>query len=498
VSSIYQPSKWQQEVHACRADYILGAGSAGVGKSRCLIGDVLPQVFSEHQRCMDKHHPHRMGWGKSSGWALYLRRELTELEQTMVHAQRVYEAIDPNGEWSSKTNTFLFSSGYRVQFGHCQHSDDHLKYLSREFSWVGLDEAVTFEKKQAQGIFSRVRSSDPVLRTMLRRMMMSNPGMSPGADPHWLRRMYVDPHPQGRRMLYRKLRMGDGEAREITRMYIPGRLSDNPDKQFAADYELSLRELPEAMRAAYLDGNWYHVAGAHYANEWDPHIHVVRGYKVPRDWPKFRSMDWGFKSPGCVLWWAIDEDENLVCFDEFNFKETVDVDVASRIRDIELRHGLWDEKAKRSRITGPADTQIWEERGNSAERIIDVFARNGILWEQADKSPGSRRAHAERILKRLKSHFGRTQLPGIMFFESCTKCITTLPQIPSDEAKPDEPKKGGDDHAHDAIAYGVAYATRGAKGISMGATEDTDEWGDWAARDNVQHESRWGLGSGYR
>jgi hypothetical protein len=310
--------------------------------------------------------------------------------------------------------------------------------------------------------------------------------------------MYVDPHPQGRRMLYRKLRMGDGEAREITRMYIPGRLSDNPDKQFAADYELSLRELPEAMRAAYLDGNWYHVAGAYYANEWDPHIHVVRGYKVPRDWPKFRSMDWGFKSPGCVLWWAIDEDENLVCFDEFNFKETVDVDVASRIRDIELRHGLWDEKAKRSRITGPADTQIWEERGNSAERIIDVFARNGILWEQADKSPGSRRAHAERILKRLKSHFGRTQLPGIMFFESCTKCITTLPQIPSDEAKPDEPKKGGDDHAHDAIAYGVAYATRGAKGISMGATEDTDEWGDWAARDNVQHESRWGLGSGYR
>jgi hypothetical protein len=498
--STYVPSPWQREFHACTVDFLLGAGSAGPGKTTSLIMDPLQQIIVEHQRCSDKHHPHHIAWGKSRGWALHVRRELTQLEETMINAQRMYQDIDPGMDWESKSNTIVFSSGFRLQFAHCQNSDDHRKYLSRSFTHLGIDEVSEFEKKQVDGLRSRVRSSDPVLRTMLKTRACTNPGVSPGAHPHWVREMFVDPFPAGRKILEKKLRRNDGSYATSTYMYLPARLYDNPDKQFVLDYEVRLLDLPEHIRKAYLDGDWYHMAGAYFASEWDYRIHVVRPYRVPREWPKFRSMDWGFKSPGCVTWWAMDDDGNLICIEEFNFKEMVDVDVALRIKDIERRLGLWNERTSESRIIGPADNQIWEDRGNSAERIIDVFAKAGIRWEQADKSPGSRQAHAERVLKRLKGHFGRTQLPGIMFFENCTKSISTMPQLSADPNKPDEPKKGGDDHAYDTIAYACAYATRGSQGIHMtGDPAESDEWERWAARSNESTgDSRWGLGSGYR
>lgn len=450
----YRPSKWQQEFHTCGVDFLLGAGSAGPGKTTALVMDPLQQIITEHQRCADKAHPYPVKWGQSRGWALHVRRELTQLEETIVNAQRLYQDIDPNVNWESKSNTLVFASGYRLQFGHCQNSDDHRKYLSRSFTHLALDEVSEFEKKQVDGLRSRVRSSDPVLRRMLKTRACTNPGVSPGQHPHWVREMFVDPHPSGRKILEKKLKRRDGTLDSYTYMYLPALLYDNPDAQFVADYELKLLDLPEHIRKAYLEGDWYHQAGAYFASDFDHRIHVVRPYPIPKDWPKFRSMDWGFKSPGCVTWWAMDDDGNMVCFEEFNFKEMVDVDVASRIKDIEKRLGMWDTKTNESRITGPADNQIWEDRGNSAERIIDVFMKAGVRWEQADKSPGSRRAHAERVLKRLKGHYGRTQLPGIMWFENCTKCITTIPQIPADPNNPDEPKKGGWDHAYDTCLLG--------------------------------------------
>ena len=48
------------------------------------------------------------------------------------------------------------------------------------------------------------------------------------------------------------------------------------------------------------------------------------------------------------------------------------------------------------------DTQLWEERGDSAKRKVDVFNDAGVPWVHADKK--SRRDNAERLLKRLKDH----------------------------------------------------------------------------------------------
>lgn len=830
--SAYTPSKWQQEIHSLQANEILGAGSAGVGKSIALLAEPLSQIITEHQRMVDPNHPHPIAPGRSTGWTLHLRRQLTELKQTISRSQAMYRAIDPGAHYDAGEYTWTFTSGYKVQFGHCKDADDHTKYLSMEYcmakgqrvvmgdgslkaietieagesvmtlegprkvlatwatgiqhcaaldvlhpttgdligtqihptthpvlalasgeygssvlqdtpealgrglglsreacwqdyeslldgiqattekrastidgqscfvgsdgerraaqqlpelnvrlvlhepalrlaahrrssescepgesgqescasfphqgrrlqstsssqrpsrageqleqrrceerpscgvacatlgqgtargfpercsgvtgprggqllceegavpapplrpidagerghgnpllgseerfrtdtrpdadTWyphfysgerrvrteavrIGIgkiryagqfqtfdltvedanhyigefgtvncqtlilfDELTTFSKEQYDGITSRLRSSDPVLKNMLKVLSMSNPGVSPGSDPHWVRKRFVDPAPEGRRLIRTKLRRKDGTEFFRTRVYWPGKLDDNPNPDFKAQYEETLLDKPAHIRKAYLEGDWYFAPGSFYGEDFDPSIHVINVHKIPEDWPVFRSMDWGFKSRGVIHWAALDPDNNIVVFDEYVFKERTDAMVAEDIKRIEKRHGLWGFKS--SRITGPADTQIWEERGDTAKRKVDVFLDKGVPWVQADKK--SRQDNAERIIKRLKDHNGGTRLPGLMFMSNCKYIISTLPQIRTSELNPEEPEKGGEDHGVDSLSYLVAYASVPER-VQVRNVDNGDEL-DAEEDEKPVGRGRWGYGS---
>src|SRR6185436_8884781 len=57
---------------------------------------------------------------------------------------------------------------------------------------------------------------------------------------------------------------------------------------------------------AWLEGDWSVIAGAFFP-EWDTHKHVVRPVTLPKEWTRFRSMDWGSAKPFSVGWWAISD-----------------------------------------------------------------------------------------------------------------------------------------------------------------------------------------------
>jgi len=290
-------------------------------------------------------------------------------------------------------------------------------------------------------------------------------------DPQWVRKYFVEPAPEGGKILKTKVRRGDGREAYVSRIYLPARLRDNPDKQFVEDYELTLLGKPPHIRQALLEGSWWVTEGAFYANAWREALHVRESFAIPDDWPRFRSMDWGFKNPGTVLWWAMDPDGNLICERELTFKGKSDVEVALRIREIEEGLGLW--KGDKSTLTGPADTQLWEQRGNSAASMAAVMAKHGVRWVAADKR--SRMNNAQRVLARLADHRGGTADPGLMFFKECKQCITTLPGIQAEPGDPEMPADGGDDHWHDAICYAVAFASHGAAGIPTRSGSDDDD-----------------------
>jgi hypothetical protein len=353
--------------------------------------------------------------------------------------------------------------------------------MSNEYSWIGFDELVQFEKEQYDQISGRLRTSDPVLRNMLKIRACTNPVSMRSdndnitiSDPQWVRKYFVEPAPEGRKVLRKKLVRKGGETIYWDRMYLPATLYDNPDPQFVKDYEATLLSKPSHIRQALLYGDWWVSAGSFYGEAWNRALHVCKPFKIPDSWPRFRSMDWGFKAPGVVLWWTMDEEGNLYCEREYTFQGKTDVDVAARIKDVETLEGLW--KFGGSTLTGPADDQLWEQRGSATMAMADVFAHHGVHWVRADKK--SRRSNAQRLLKRLQDHHRGTTTPGIVFFESCVQTIKTLPGIQTAANDPECPADGGEDHWHDAVLYAVAYASRGRTGLVARSSDDDDYQAD--------------------
>jgi phage terminase large subunit len=244
------------------------------------------------------------------------------------------------------------------------------------------------------------------------------------------------------------------------------------------------------MRARYLYGDWNSVEGGYFEDDYNPTVHLIDPFKIPRDWPKFRAMDWGFKAPGVIGWFAIDPDENLYQFYEFNFRLMRDIEVARRVKELEQMFGFWDKRQNRSRLTGVADTQLWEERGDSGKSKAAVFTGEGITWQPADKASIAR--NAERVSARLRD-YDREKPPGLMLFRDCRKTAEMLAGIAVDENDSTVPdKKSPLKHWFDMLAYATARASRGRGSIYM-----TEHEFDRAENDNEEEAPRRAGGFGY-
>lgn len=470
-------SRWEEVYLNLTCWEALGAGSAGPGKTAVLIRDPLAQVYAEHQRCENRQHPYYHAWGESVGWALHLRRTVKMLEQTIGRTHRLYPKIDPGARFDSQKTTWTFSSGYKIQFGHCKDPNSYMDYYSSEFTRLNFDELIQFEKEQYDQIKSRVRTSDPVLSRMLGVRSMSNPMVNRGEydftvkNPNWVKDYFVKPHPEGGKYLAKRITLESGEVVIKKRIYLRATLWDNPDKAFVRQYEENLQSQPMHIRQALLYGNWNSTADSYYGESWNPTLHVCRPFRIPDDWPRFRSMDWGFKKPGCVHWYAMDPDGNLFVYRELTFVKKLEVQVAKLILEMELGMGLV--QAKRSLLTGPADTQLWEEKGESAKTKAQAMAEAGVYWVRADKK--SRQHNAERITARLLDHERGKATPGLVIFDVCRRLIQTITTIPFNPDDPEVPLDGGEDHWVDSLSYGCAYASRGRAGIGQ-AVRKKEKW----------------------
>lgn len=497
MSALLTPSAWQKRYHDCTLDELLGAGSAGPGKTETLIAEPLAQVQIEHARCM--RDPSRVAtpgsrlwkliednpieWGDSKGWALFLRRTSPRLLPVQARMMKLYPLIDPDAHYEVQTGTWHFKSGYRVQLGHCHDRDDWMQWQGIEATLLCFDELVEFEEEQYDQICTRLRTPDPVLKHFLKIRAMSNPVMRRTqadnvviSNPMWVRDRFVKDAPHGGVKMTRTLDLGDGDKAEVSRMYLPATLDDNPDKEFVRQYKTRLLASGKPhIVAALLKGDWWAIAGSYFMEVWDPRMHVCRPFKIPADWPQFRAMDWGHKHPGCVLWFAFDPDGNLYVHKEYNFQLKDAAEVAIEIREIEKGMGLWGKKG--SRITGPADTQLWEERGDVGKSKVAEMAEEKVRWVQANKK--SRARNGMRVYERLKATEQGSHEGGLYIFETCNKLVRTLPGVQTDPADPqgETPGKANDDDAFDTCMYGVEYASRHENPPMAPEDEDgTDDW----------------------
>ena len=395
-------------------------GARGGGKSYAMLIDPLRYCHKEHHRC------------------LLLRRTMPELRDLINHSQRLYSRAFPGAKWREQEKEWRFPSGAKIEFGYAENMTDVLRYQGQSYTWIGIDELPQYPSPDIYNFLrSSLRSVDPSIPVYMR--ATGNPG---NVGSQWVKEMFVDPIDPNTAFNI-KIATPTG-LKYITRRFIPAKLQDNPYLMQTDDYYVMLSSLPEVQKKQFLDGNWDAFSNAAFP-EFNRELHVVEPFEIPKGWQRFRAADWGYSSPACCLWFAIDYDNNLWIYREL-YTEKITADIfAKKVLSLEtgeyMRYGV-------------LDASTWARRGDIGPSIAETMIQAGCRWRPSDRTPRSRISGKLEIHKRLKIVNENTNETGIRIFSNCRNLLRTFPTLPLDDSNPEDINTHAEDHAYDALRYG--------------------------------------------
>lgn len=453
---IFKPNEGPQtEFLEASEQEVLYGGAAGGGKSFALLAD--PVRYFDHP--------------KFNG--LLIRRTNEELRDLINESLTLYKRAYPEAVFNKNESTWRFPSGARLWMSYLDRDTDVHRYQGQAFTWIGVDELTHYATPYAWNYLrSRLRTTAKDLPLCMR--ATTNPG---GPGHGWVKRMFIDPAPPGKRFVARDehntpmtFPMDHPKAGQplFLRKFIPAKLKDNP---YFSDgqYEASLLSLPENERRRLLDGDWNVPSGAAFP-EFRTSVHTTDPFEIPSGWRRFRSCDFGYSSHSAVLWFAIDPDNRLYVYRELYVSKKNARELGRMIVDIERSAG-------EHMYYGVLDSSTFHQRGNSGPTIAEELRSEGARFRPSDRGHGSRVAGRNRLHQLLK--VDETGEPGLIIFNTCRQLISDLEVIPTDP-------KGGDDiddkfvsdHTYDALRYGIM--SRPQPDLS-----EMDPWGD--AKPSMAH-----------
>ena len=418
---IFKPNDGPQtQFLAASEREVFYGGARGGGKSYAMLIDPL--------RYCDKAH-HR---------ALLIRRSMPELRDMINHSQRLYGQAYPGAKWREQEKEWRFPSGARIEFGYAENLTDVLRYQGQSYTWIGIDELPQYPTPEIYNFLrSSLRSVDPDIPVYMR--ATGNPG---NVGSLWVKEMFVDPSEPNKSF---DVHIDTVAGRKsITRRFIPAKLQDNPYLMQTDDYMIMLSSLPEVQRKQFLEGDWSAFENSAFP-EFDITTHVVQPFDIPRNWLRFRTCDWGYSSAACVLWIAVDYDNNFWVYRE-HYTQRVTADVFAR-QVMEKEHNEYVRY-------GILDSSTWARRGDAGPSIAETMIREGCKWRPSDRSPRSRVA-GKLELHKLLTKDQDTGQPKLKIFSNCTNLVRTMPMLPVDKNNPEDVDTHAEDHAYDALRYGV-------------------------------------------
>ncbi|MBQ7113394.1 MAG: phage terminase large subunit [Clostridia bacterium] len=365
--------------------------------------------------------------------ALLLRRTLPELREN--HVVPLLKELHGVAEYNGTERTFRFPNGSRLRLGYCDGANDVYQYQGQEYDVIGMEEATHFTEEQMRFLTTCNRTVKADFRP--RMYYTCNPG---NVGHAWVKRLFID----------RQYQSGE---RPEDYAFIPARVWDNKVLLAAdPDYVRQLQALPEELRRAHLDGDWDVHAGQ-YFREFSREKHVAEPFSVPKWWRRFRSMDWGYNDPCCVLWHAVDGDGRVFTYRELYVRHTQASEVAKKIISL-----TGDEEIAYT----VASPDMWQKRGAvlkaeggfTGESIAELFARFGVALTPADNA---RVAGWQRVREYLAEN--EAGEPYWQVFPDCVNLIRTLPLLQFDSHNRED-AADGDDHAPEALRYALMSRPR--------------------------------------
>ena len=444
VTINYQPTPKQAMFHASKANEILYGGAAGGGKTKALIMDAF-------FRCL-----------KNPGTtAVVFRRSYGELEDTDIkEAQASYP--EKLATYNAGRHEFRLINGSKILFRHCENEADRFKYSGIEIQFLYFDELTSFEQVIYDFIKTRLRAKKslgvvPIVRSA------SNPG---NIGHGWVKKMFVDAGPymeiQEQEIWSETLH----KAKKIRTQYIPALATENPF--ITDDYIFELEQKPEALKRALLMGDWDSFEGQAFPeicirpqNEDRRWTHVIEPFKIPHDWPRYMSFDYGYSDPFAVQWWAMGPGPNGKESIAYLYREWYGcvprkADTGIKLTPVQIADGILEreeeEEQDNIKVLRTADPSIFDKsRGYSvADQMAPGYQGRvrGVLFSKGDNT---RIAGKMEVHERLR--FNEDGIPGMYIFSTCHDWIRTVPNLPYDEKKVEDIDTDAEDHDYDAMRY---------------------------------------------
>ena len=422
------PGPQEEFLSAGERDVLYG-GAAGGGKSFALLADPLRYCHNANHR------------------GLLLRRTLDELTELIDKSRQLYTKAFPGAKFRESKSTWHFPSGATIWFTYLDRDKDVTRFQGQAFNWIGIDEITQYPTPYVWDYLrSRLRSTDPELQENLYMRCTANPG---GVGGWWVKKMYIEGTPENKAFPAfdidtRKTFVwpsGHEKAGQplFFRKFVPARLTDNPHLMADGQYEAMLRSLPDVERKSLLEGDWDVAEGAAFP-EFSRTKHVVEPFDLPTNWPRIRAADYGYSAPSCVLWGAIDWDNNIWVYRELYAKHLTAEQLADRILEAEQIDPLPHYTV--------LDSSCWNKTGFGPS-IAEVMMRQGVRWTPSDRN----RIQGKMEIHRRLADDPYTKEPRVRFFSTCQNIVKQVAGIPLSKTNSEDVDTKAEDHAYDALRY---------------------------------------------
>lgn len=415
---------------SCPVFECLLQGTRGGGKTDALLMDFAKEVGR--------------GFGPAWRGALF-RLTYPQLADVVAKSRKWFTQIFPGAKFNEAGYYWTFPQGETLFFRYGAAERDYWNYHGHEYPWLGFEELTNWRDDTFYlSMVSTCRSSTPGVPKRVR--ATCNP-LGPGHT--WVKaRFAIGDKPPG-------TILGEGARRRTqirSTIWENGYLLRNDP-----DYLDSLRgQADPNRRRAWLEGDWDIHFGSFLEQVWDPSKCVVKPFAIPSSWSCWKSFDWGYARPYACLWLAMDPDGCIYvwreCYgrgekDNEGTKEDAST-VARKIHEIEEA----DERNGIEYRANLADPAIFSPTG-TGNTVAAAMRAEGVRWLPAWNGKGSRINGAAEIVRLLAE--GR-----LKFFSTCVNCLRTIPLLTPDPNQPEDVDTTMEDHAWDALRYGVMRKRR--------------------------------------
>lgn len=352
-------------------------------------------------------------------------------------------------------------NGSKIYFCHCKDEEDKNNFLSTEMHVLLIDELTTFTESIYTFLRSRVRATglkvpEQYKGTIPRILCTSNPG---NVGHQWVKQTFVDGTEP---LLVRKM---DDEQGGMMRQFIPARITDNPfllaeDPNYIA--RLKGMGSPQLVKA-YLDGDWNVVKG-----QFMPEFttkHQLEPFHIPHHWTKYRSLDWGSRSPFYVGWYCIVSEEfkakniddeyqtipvgSIIQYREWNGERSYNVGLNLTLEQV--ADGIIERDGDDKIDYSVADSSMFDEDGGPSQiEVMQTHTDYKLIFYKADKRriPGWTSWRGRLV--------GANGTPTWYVIKTCYGIIRDLPQMQHSEKKMEDAESDGvADHSVDTGRYAI-------------------------------------------